>query len=183
MSDRSSPSRVRFAASRPGRLRADPKNALLTRGKEGSGSDSYFVSHLIAFDSIEPRLKSGVFGPCGRAEREPFGHTWTPEPQPWGAVTRRAVAQRRSRADGLTRLLAEAIRGFDSGFGLGFVVGPLARSAAVCRKSFVLSSLPIRKVLILSFGFGFPVDFIHRFVAPTTCSYYLFLLLALGYAE
>ena len=25
----------------------------------------------------------------------------TPEPQPWGAVTRRAVAQRRSRAGGL----------------------------------------------------------------------------------
>ena len=33
--DRSSPSRVRFAASRPGRLRADPKDALLTRGKGG----------------------------------------------------------------------------------------------------------------------------------------------------
>ena len=36
VSDRSSPSRVRFAASRPGRLRADPKDALLTRGKGGS---------------------------------------------------------------------------------------------------------------------------------------------------
>ena len=35
--DRSSPSRVRFAASRPGRLRADPKDALLTRGKGGFG--------------------------------------------------------------------------------------------------------------------------------------------------
>ena len=35
VSDRSSPSRVRFAASRPGLLRADPKDALLTRGKEG----------------------------------------------------------------------------------------------------------------------------------------------------
>ena len=35
--DRSSPSRVRFAASRPGRLRADPKDALLTRGKGGIG--------------------------------------------------------------------------------------------------------------------------------------------------
>ena len=35
VSDRSSPSRVRFAASRPGRLRADPKDALLTRGKGG----------------------------------------------------------------------------------------------------------------------------------------------------
>ena len=36
VSDRSSPSRVRCAASRPGRLRADPKDALLTRGKGGS---------------------------------------------------------------------------------------------------------------------------------------------------
>ena len=36
--------------------------------------------------------------------------------------TRRAVAQRRSRASGLTRPLAEAIRGF----GLGFVVVPFA---------------------------------------------------------
>ena len=35
--DRSSPSRVRFAASRPGLLRADPKDALLTRGKGGFG--------------------------------------------------------------------------------------------------------------------------------------------------
>ena len=34
VSDRSSPSRVRFAASRPGRLRADPKDALFTRGKD-----------------------------------------------------------------------------------------------------------------------------------------------------
>ena len=37
VSDRSSPSRVRFAASRPGRLRADPKDALLTKGKGGIG--------------------------------------------------------------------------------------------------------------------------------------------------
>ena len=37
VSDRSSPSRVRFAASRPGLLRADPKDALLTRGKGGAG--------------------------------------------------------------------------------------------------------------------------------------------------
>ena len=37
VSDRSSPSRVRFAASRPGRLRADPKDALLTREKGGVG--------------------------------------------------------------------------------------------------------------------------------------------------
>ena len=65
---------------------------------------------------------------CGEAEREPFGHTRRLEPQPWGAVTRRAVAQRRSRASGLTRLSAEAIRGVDSGFGLGF--GAIRLSAA-----------------------------------------------------
>ena len=35
--DRSSPSRVRFAASRPRPLRADPKDALLTRGKGVDG--------------------------------------------------------------------------------------------------------------------------------------------------
>ena len=56
-----------------------------------------------------------------------FGHTGRLEPQPRGGVIRRAVAKRRSRASGLTRPLAAAIRGFDSGFGLGFVVGPLAR--------------------------------------------------------
>ena len=33
VSDRSSPSRVRFAASRPGPLRADPKDVLFTREK------------------------------------------------------------------------------------------------------------------------------------------------------
>ena len=38
VADRSSPSRVRFAASRPGLLRADPKDALLTRGKGGCRS-------------------------------------------------------------------------------------------------------------------------------------------------
>ena len=48
--DRSSPSRVRFAASRPGPIRADPKEWLFMREKGGGG-------------------------PCGRAEREPFGHT------------------------------------------------------------------------------------------------------------
>ena len=60
----------------------------------------------------------------------------------------RAVAQRRSRASGLTCLLAEAIRGFDS----GLLPGPLACSAAVLCKSFVFSSLPIRKVLVLDFA-------------------------------
>ena len=61
-----------------------------------------------------------------------------------------AVAQRRSRVCGLTRLWAAAIRGFR----LGFVVDPLARSAAVLCKSFVLSSLPIRKALVFLFFWG-----------------------------
>ena len=71
----------------------------------------------------------------GRAEREPFGHTWTPEPQPRGAVTRRAVAQRRSRAGGLTRPLAEAIRGFGVG--------------VCCR---LVSSVPLRFEVSLLFS-------------------------------
>ena len=44
--DRSSPSRIRFAASRPGRLRADPKDALLTRGKGGRGARGRVASPL-----------------------------------------------------------------------------------------------------------------------------------------
>ena len=43
--DRSSPSWVRFAASRPGRLRSDPKDALLTRGKGGCGSGLRLTNH------------------------------------------------------------------------------------------------------------------------------------------
>ena len=69
-------------------------------------------------------------GPCERAGREPFGPTGRLEPQPRGAVTRRAVAQRRSRASGLTRLLAEAISGVlfsgfipsRDGFDFGFLI-------------------------------------------------------------
>ena len=45
VSDRSSPSRVRSAASRPGRLRSDPKDALLTRGKGGCGSGLRLTNH------------------------------------------------------------------------------------------------------------------------------------------
>ena len=56
--------------------------------------------------------------------------------------------------DALTRPLAAAIRVFDSGFGVVFVVGSLARSAAVWCKAFVFSSLPIRKVLVLPFAGG-----------------------------
>ena len=59
-----------------------------------------------------------MFGAKPKASFRPYQ---TPEPQPSGAVTRRAVAQRRSRASSLTRPLAEAIRGF----GLGFVAFPV----------------------------------------------------------
>ena len=55
----------------------------------------------------------------------------------------------------------------DSGFGLGFVVDPLARSAVVWCKPFVFSSLPIRKVLVLVLVPG-------RFYPQTRRSYYLF---------
>ena len=60
----------------------------------------------------------GYYHSCfGRTRRKlAFGHTRRLEPQPWGAVTRRAVAQRRSRASGLTRLSAAAIRGVWIGF-------------------------------------------------------------------
>ena len=108
--DRSSLSRVRFAASRPGPLRADLERGAVHEGKGG-------------------------FGPCGRAGREPFGHTGRLEPQPRGAVTRRAVAQRRSRASGLTRPLAAAIRVL---VWVVWILSRFPRSAAVCRKSLVL---------------------------------------------
>ena len=97
--DRSSPSRVRCAASRPGPLRADPKGWLFMREK---GGKSFFC--------------------------------YLPLP---------------------------------------------ARSAAVCLKSFVLSSLPIRKVLVLPFagalapllvGFSFVFSELSTaVVATTTC--------------
>ena len=85
VSDRPSPSRVRLAASRPGLLRADPRGDAVHEGKGGVRA-------------------------VWTGRKEPFGHTGRLEPQPRGAVTRRAVAQRRSRVSGLTRLLAEAIR-------------------------------------------------------------------------
>ena len=159
--DRSSPSRVRFAASRPGLLRADPRGDAVHEGKGGGWA------WLLGF------------GPCERAGREPFGHTSRLEPQRWGGVTRRAVAQRRSRVSGLTRLSAEAIRGF----GVGFCRSVSHRSAAVFRKSFVFSLLPIGKVLVLTFlrarqrpsSCGLPlfsVSLSTAVVAPTTCSLY-----------
>ena len=78
--DRSSPSRVRFAASRPGRLRADPKDALLTRGKGGVGP--WGREGEIVHD------KGYYHSSCGRTRRkEPFGHTGRLEPQPRGRLS------------------------------------------------------------------------------------------------
>ena len=66
VSDWSSPSRVRFAASRldgSGPIR----KTRCSRGERGGADQaSEFVSHLIAFDSIAPQTRA--FGPCGRAE-------------------------------------------------------------------------------------------------------------------
>ena len=80
--DRSSPSRVRSAASRPGLLRADPKGWRFTRERGG-----------------------GVSGRKG-----PFGHTSVLSRSGGVGFTRRAVAERRSRESGLTCPGAEAIR-------------------------------------------------------------------------
>ena len=116
------------------------------------GSLRRFAPWTAAGRSGETRCSRGKRGISGRADA-PKG-TFRPyqplEPQPRGAVTRRAVAQRRSRASGLTRPLAEAIRGF----GLGFVGVTLVRSAAVCNKSCVFSYLPIRNGLVLPFREG-----------------------------
>ena len=99
--------------------------------------------------------KEGGGGPCGRTERKPFGHTGRLEPQPRGAGTRRAVAKRRSRRQRLDSPLGCGYPGVSI---LVLLPGPLARSAAVFRKSFVFSFLPIRKVLVSLFaGGGLPV--------------------------
>ena len=104
--NRSSPSRVSFAASRPGPLRADLKGMAVYEGKGGCRSASDFVSHLISFDSIAPCPKPGHSGRACRAEGNrgiravlagPKGFLRPgkpPEPWPRGAVTRRAVAKR-----------------------------------------------------------------------------------------
>ena len=93
-----------------------------------------------------------MFGAKPKASFRPYQ---TPEPQPWGAVTRRAVAQRRSRASGLTRPSAEAIRAVWFGFWTAprrprnrkFEQTP-RQQPEIFRKSFVFSSLPIRKGLV-----------------------------------
>ena len=72
-------------------------------------SASDFISHLISFNSIAPRPKPGhsgrVDGPKGNLSVIPAALSRSRG----SGVTRRAVAQRRSRASGLTRPLAEAI--------------------------------------------------------------------------
>ena len=118
--NRSSPSRVRFAASRPGLLVGRSERHAVYEGKGGLG-----------FRAVSG--PKGSFRPYQRLE-----------PQRWGGVTRRAVAQRRSRASGLTRPLAEAISG-------------------VLFSGFILSRD--------GFDFGF---LIRRFIHSSRRSYYLF---------
>ena len=80
---------------------------------KGGGARSGELRGALAHDK-------GYYHSLRRSRKGTFRPYQTPEPQPWGAVTRRAVAQRRSRASGLTRPLAEAIRGFGLGFGVPF---------------------------------------------------------------
>ena len=68
------------------------------RGGAGRGARGRVASSL-AHDK-------GYYHSLRRSRKGTFRPYQTPEPQPWGAVTRRAVAQRRSRAGGLTRLSA-----------------------------------------------------------------------------
>ena len=70
--DRSSPSRVRFAASRPGLLAGRSEGDGCLRGKRGGWA--------------------GLAGPKGT-----FRPYQCLKPQRWGGVTRRAVAERRRR--------------------------------------------------------------------------------------
>ena len=146
----SGPGTVRFCSpSRSGLLSLTVWLSGLLLGSFSSGG-------ILSSFSVSPIKSDGwaCLRPVWTGRKGTFRPYQPPEPQPRGAVTRRAVAQRRSRAGGLTRPSAEAIRGFDSDFGLGFVVGPLARTAAVWRKVFFFSSLPIRKVLVLPFREG-----------------------------
>ena len=122
---RTGPLSPRASSCRIGSRRSERTRCL--RGKRGGravGCGGRVASPL-AHDK-------GYYHAClGRSRKLAFGHIRRLEPQPRGAVTRRAVAQRRSRASGLTRPLAEAIRGFDSGLGLILLSVRLPRSAAV----------------------------------------------------
>ena len=74
-------------------------------------------------------IKDIIIHIVGRTPKGTFRPYQPSEPQPRGAVTRRAVAQRRSRASGLTRRSAEAIRGFE--------LGLCCRSACSIRRGMV----------------------------------------------
>ena len=94
-----------------------------------------------------------------------------------GGVTRRAVVQRRSRASGLTRLSAAAIRGF----GLGFVAVTLSSSAAVWCKLCVFSFFIYKE----GFGFDFGLSVFGRFYPQSSSLlllvlYYLFFTTCMG---
>ena len=83
VSDRSSPSRVRFAASRPGRLRADPKDALLTRGKGGAGrgARSGESSRMVEESSGSLAHDKGYYHSyCGKSRRSTS--RWKPTTRP-----------------------------------------------------------------------------------------------------
>ena len=85
-----------------------------------------------------------------------------------------------ARGNGDPASSASTLGGSYPGFGLGFVVGPLARSAAVWCKYFVFSSLPIRKVLVLPFWEGrLPLSWVFSLLfsarySQDRRSYYLF---------
>ena len=77
------------------------------RGKGGCGPWSAEGRSLVHDKGYYHSYTEGANAPKGT-----FRPYQPSEPQPRGAVTRRAVAQRRSRAGGLTRRSAAAIRGF-----------------------------------------------------------------------
>ena len=98
--------------------------------------------------------------------KEPFGHIRRLSRSRGALSPVGAVAQRRSRASGVTRLSGV---GYPGVLILVLEGDPLARRSAVLCKSFVFSSLPIRKVLIL-----FGAVFFQRVYPQDRRSYYLF---------
>ena len=132
--DWSSPSRVRCAASRPGLLRADLEGGAVYEGKGVDGPGCGVAS-------------GRVDGPKGNLSVIPAAFLSRSR----GALSpARAVAQRRRRAGGLTHPLAEAIRGFDSGFGGRFC----CRSACPFRRAVWYKSL-FFQFFTYKEGFGF----------------------------
>ena len=153
--------RALLGRSNSSRSRSRSKNTSspFMRGSRFSGSFKGGSGRGVRGRAASPLAHDkGYYHSClGRSRKPAFGHTRRLEPQPSGAVTRRAVAQRGSRAGGLTRLSAEAIRGF-SPWALLPIRLPDEQTPRqhpeIRRKSFVFSSLPIRKVLVLPFAGG-----------------------------